>query len=60
MKIYNLTIAYNDDTDEIEYIQESIDEETMEGDLLAKLVKDGFKDSTSLSVIEQMEDIAKA
>ena len=27
MKLYNLTIMYDDETDEIEYIQETIDEE---------------------------------
>ena len=60
MKIYNLIIAFNEDTEEVEYIQESIDEESMDNDLLTKLVNGGFKDSVSISVIEQLEDIAEA
>tara|TARA_R110002020_G_scaffold370914_1_gene582566 strand:+ start:479 stop:661 length:183 start_codon:yes stop_codon:yes gene_type:complete len=60
MKIYNLIIAFNEDTEEVEYIQESIDEESMDDDLLTKLVNGGFKDSVSISVIEQLEDIAEA
>ena len=60
MKIYNLIIAFNEDTEEVEYIQESMDEESMDDDLLTKLVNGGFKDSVSISVIEQLEDIAEA
>ena len=60
MKVYNLIIAFNEDTEEVEYIQESIDEESMDDDLLTKLVNGGFKDSVSISVIEQLEDIAEA
>jgi len=60
MKIYNLTIAYNDDTDEIEYIQEMIDDECEGEDLLTRLAKGGFKDSVSIAVIEELEDIAEA
>ena len=60
MKIYNLIIAFNEDTEEVEYIQESIDEESMDDDLLTKLVNGGFKDSVSIAVIEQLEDIAEA
>ncbi len=60
MKIYNLTIAFNEETEEIEYIEESLDGETMTDDLLLKLAEGGFKDSVSISVIEQLEDVAKA
>ena len=60
MKVYHLTIAYNEDTEEVEYIQEGIDEECdLHDDLLAKLVKGGYKDSVSIAVIEQLDDIAK-
>ena len=61
MKVYHLTIAFNEDTEEVEYIEEGIDEEyTLHEDLLTKLVKGGFKDSVSVAVIEQLDDIAKA
>ena len=61
MKIYNLIIAFNEDTEEVEYIQEGIDEECeLHDDLLAKLVKGGYKDSISIAIIEQLDDVAKA
>ena len=58
MKIYNLTIVYDDDTDEIEYIEETINEQ--DDDLLSRLVKGGFKDSVSMTIIGDDDDIAKA
>ena len=60
MKVYHLTIAFNEDTDEIEYIEEMMDEEIVGNDLLTKLVQGGYKDSVSIAVIEQLEDIAEA
>ena len=60
MKIYNLTIAFNEETEEIEYIEESLEGETMTTDLLLKLTEEGLKDSVSMSIIEQLEDVAKA
>ena len=60
MKIYNLTIAFNEETEEIEYIEESLEGETMTNDLLLKLTEEGLKDSVSMSIIEQLEDVAKA
>ena len=60
MKIYHLTIAFNEEKEEIEYIEESLDGETMTDDLLLKLAEEGLKDSVSISIIEQLEDVAKA
>ena len=60
MKIYNLTIAFNEETEEIEYIEESLEGEAMTNDLLLKLAEEGLKDSVSISIIEQLEDVAKA
>ena len=60
MKVYHLTIAFNEDTDEIEYIEESMDERVVDDDLITKLVNGGFKDSVSIAVIEQLDDVAKA
>tara|TARA_Y100000310_G_scaffold292485_1_gene321262 strand:- start:258 stop:443 length:186 start_codon:yes stop_codon:yes gene_type:complete len=61
MKVYHLTIAFNEETEEIEYIEEAMDDEIiMDDDLLTKLVKGGFKDSVSIAVIEQLDDIAEA
>ena len=60
MKIYNLTIAFNEETEEIEYIEESLEGETMTTDLLLKLAEEGLEDSVSMSIIEQLGDVAKA
>jgi len=61
MKVYHLTIAFNEETEEIEYIEEAMDDEIiMDDDLLTKLVKGGFKDSVSIAVIEQLDDVAEA
>ena len=60
MKIYNLIIAYDEDKDEIEYIQESLEDDSNDECLLDKMVKEGFKESISISTIEQLKDIAEA
>ena len=60
MKIYNLIIAYDDDTDEVEYVQESLEDDSSDECLLDKMAKGGYKDSISISVIEQLKDIAEA
>jgi len=60
MKIYNLIIAYNEDTEEVEYIQESLDDDSSDECLLDKMVKGGFKESISISVIEQLKEVAEA
>ena len=60
MKIYNLIIAYDEDKDEIEYIQESLEDDSNDECLLDKMVKGGFKESISISTIEQLKDIAEA
>ena len=60
MKIYNLIVAYNEDTDEVEYIQESLEDDSNDECLLDRMIKGGYKDSISISVIEQLRDIAEA
>ena len=60
MKIYNLIVAYNEDTDEVEYIQESLEDDSNDECLLGRMIKEGYKDSISISVIEQLKDIAES
>ena len=59
MKIYHLTIAYNDKTEEIEYIQEEIEDD---GPLIAplepvsitlELDDDYFDDETLMKLIQE-------
>ena len=60
IKLYKLTICYNEEKDEIEYIEESMDERVVDDDLITKLVNGGYKDSVSIAVIEQLDDVAEA
>ena len=60
MKIYNLTIAYNDKTEEIEYIQETLEEDGAGECLVQEMVDEGFGDSISTTLIDQIKEIAEA
>ena len=61
MKVYHLTIAFNEETEEVEYIEEALEDECIvHEDLLAKLVNGGYKDSVSIAVIEQLNDVSEA
>jgi hypothetical protein len=55
MKIYHLIIAYNDDTEEIEYIQEHIEDDTpvenRHVDLVMDVDYDYFDDEELLKLI---------
>ena len=52
IKKYILTIAYNDDTEEIEYIQEEMVEDDMEHAFeYAELILDDYFDDESLELI---------
>ena len=60
MKIYHLIIAYNDKTEEIEYIQEEIEDDGSIGlglskpvEFFADLDDDYFDDKTLLKLIDE-------
>ena len=65
MKIYTLTIAYNEDTDEVEYLQEEVIEEQ---DGTVKFIDytsvdidlDEWETTLSDTSIEVLRDIAEA
>tara|TARA_Y100000310_G_C20598884_1_gene771954 strand:- start:32 stop:211 length:180 start_codon:yes stop_codon:yes gene_type:complete len=59
MKVYNLTIVYDENTDNIEYIEETLDDK--EGSYLQQLAEEeGWDSSTTLSVLQGMIDKAEA
>ena len=59
MKIYNLTIVYDENSDEIEYIEETLNDE--EGSYLKQLAEEeGWDSSTTLSVLQGVAEKAKA
>ena len=61
MKIYTLTIMYDDSTDEVEYIQEMIQEADTEGDnVIFELEEEDFERTSTVEAIKRMKDIAEA
>ena len=59
MKIYNLTIVYDDKSDTIEYIEETIEDESeYEVSQLAK--QEGWDEETARSVIQGIIEKAEA
>lgn len=60
MKIYNLTIVYDENTDEIEYIEESVDGVQKEVDYFEAIANDEYEMSTTLDILRQVKEKAKA
>ena len=60
MKIYYLTIAYNEETEEIEYISEEVAEDAIKTLTYGSLEVDDWERITSEEAIELMKDIAEA
>ena len=60
MKVYNLTIVYDEDGDTIEYIEETLDDDD-EGSYLKQLAEEeGWDSSTTLSVLHGTIEKAEA
>ena len=62
MKIYTLTIMYDEDTDAVEYIQEMIQEED-DGkgeNVIIELDEEDFERSSTIEVLQRMKNIAEA
>ena len=57
MKIYTLTIAYNEDTEEIEYIQEEVteEEEYTDKDFVLEYEEGYFSDEELLNMLQTGE-----
>ena len=65
MKVYHLTIVFNEETDEVEYIEETLDQEGVEDpksvDYIQKLIEDeGWDSTTTLSVLQGLAEKAEA
>ena len=64
MKVYHLTIVYDEETDEVEYIEETLDQEDGEPasvDYLKALAEsEGWDSSTTLSLLEGWCEKAEA
>jgi len=60
MRVYNLTIVFDDNTEEIEYIEESVDEVQKEVDYFQAIADDKYEMSTTLDILRKVKDKAKA
>jgi len=60
MKVYTLVIAYNEETEEIEYISEEVAEDAIKTLTYGSLEVDDWERITSEEAIELMKDIAEA
>ena len=60
MKVYHLTIVYDETTEEIEYIEESVEVEGGDERTFIELTKEDIERTTTLDVIQRLKDIAEA
>ena len=60
MKVYNLTIVYDEDTDVIEYIEETVDTPTDLETVTLILAEDTYESSSSFDIIKKLKEIAEA
>ena len=60
MKIYHLTIAYNEKTEEVEYIMESVDEDSLEIQVIGEVDLADYFDEAVLKLIGECYEIGEA
>ena len=60
MKVYSLTIVFDEDSDEIEYIEETLDHATREGMVIATIDKEDYERSSTMEAIMQLKKVAEA
>ena len=60
MKVYHLTIAYNPKTEEIEYIMESVDEDTLDITVIGEVDLADYFDEAVLKLISECYEVGEA
>ena len=60
MKVYSLTIVFDEDSDQIEYIEETLDHATREGMVIATIDKEDYERSSTIEAIMQLKKVAEA
>jgi hypothetical protein len=60
MKVYNLTIVYDEDLDDIEYIEETVEEVNKEIDFIASIANGEYDRTTTLDILRQVKEKAEA
>ena len=60
MKVYNLTIVFDDDTDEVEYIEETVNEVKHDIDFYGSVLEEKYDRTTTIYILQQVKDKAEA
>jgi len=60
MKVYNLTIVFDDDTDEVEYIEETVNEVKHDIDFYGSVSEGKYDRTTTIDILQQVKDKAEA
>ena len=60
MKVYSLTIVYDEDSDEIEYIEETLDHATKDGMVITTIDKEDYERTSTIEALMQMKKVAEA
>ena len=60
MKIYHLTIMFDDDTDEVEYIEETVNEVKKNVDFYTDIISGEYDRTTTIDILQQVKEKAKA
>ena len=60
MKVYSLTIVFNEDTDEVEYIEEELSKAVPESELHLVLTQENYERTSTIEAIKMLKDIAEA
>jgi len=61
MKVYNLTIVFNEDSEEIEYIEETLENEIDQDSVVIDIIeKEDYDRSSTIEAIMRLNKIAEA
>ena len=60
MKVYSLTIVYDEDLEEIEYIEESLDHATKDGMVITTIDKEDYDRSSTIETLMKLKKVAEA
>ena len=60
MKIYNLTIVFDEDEDLVEYIEETMDEVEENVDSYGSVLREKYDRTTTIDILQQIKEKAEA
>ena len=60
MKVYNLTIVFDDNTEEVEYIEETVNEVKHDIDFYDSVLEEKYDRMTTIDILQQVKEKAKA